>query len=191
MTKAVPRSSWLSFLYGNDYEKVLGSGCVNLSNDSSKKQALRILALILPLINLVMHFTYRPFETTYTKFTSWAMLSSNVVAFYINYASSFGQEIDKHKKTLARIHLWFEFAVALNIVVVPVYWGMLHAKEIVLVEGGEKVHLYFVHIFPAVSMFLAMLSAESLYLIVSHYLLLIPVPFVYGWVNYRQFMASG
>jgi len=42
----------------------------------------------------------------------------------------------------------FELNAGLNMVVIIIYWGTIHEKEIEKWEGMQKAHMYWVHIMP-------------------------------------------
>ena len=124
-----PQSATLKFLYGEDYETNLGSGCINFTNENennSSKFYQRILGISLPLLNLAMALALFPPRGLIAYFTNWCMIASILTVGGIMYCGSL-PDVHKHKGTLACLHLIFEFSFMCNLVVVIVYWSVLHA----------------------------------------------------------------
>ena len=80
-----------------------------------------------------MCLAYFAWITMFIKFTNWTLEMTIVFELYLLYCASFGDEIKSHKSKLACLHLLYELAFAMNLITVPIYWGIIHAK--VVFEG--------------------------------------------------------
>ena len=122
-------------------------------------------------------------------FTNWAQMITELSLILVIY---YGQkrDINSCKGTLAFIHIILEFALAFNIVVVIVYWGILHAKIKEEYEGYRLLHMYFVHSFPAVSLLL-ILKTIHFNLYENHWAFLVMFGLIYAPINYFETKARG
>ena len=125
---------------------------------------MRLVAVTLLVINIYMAVTIFEVWSLLTYFTNWAMEFSFVSVLLICYCGSYGDDACNHKKTLACVHIFYEIAFAFNLIVVIVYWGVIHATLIDTLEGEKALHMYLVHIFPTISLLLAQMSTDNLYL---------------------------
>ena len=150
-------SSILRFLYGEDYEQNLGRGCINFTKENEDKNSKffqRVIAFVLVSINLAMGLALFPLWSLIAFFTNWCMIASLLSIVMITYCGSL-PDIHLHTGKLACLHLLYEYAFMMNLVVVLVYWGALHAEVIDRFEGLYYLHMYIVHIFPAIGLWLA------------------------------------
>ena len=94
-----------------------------------------------------------PLSNLYAKFTNWAML---LTFAFISLCSYFALQTDIHKQPgkLAVLHVLYELAFAFNVLVVILYWGVIHAKKIVDFDGMIWLHFYLVHSFPAIALWM-------------------------------------
>jgi len=97
------------------------------------------------------------------------------------------QVYTKRPGLLAVHHMTFEVAVICNLVIMAVYWPMLHHSTITyLYERGEMMkvtHNHFVHIFPFATVALNFLFTDVI-ISASHTKALLPIAFTYGYKNY-------
>ena len=143
---------------------------------------IRVFAIILVLIPIIGACIYEPFRDFFTFFSNWAMLFSFAwIVLLTCFAAQREPSLGKH----AMLHVLFEFALTLNLVTVIVYWGMIHHKVIDQYEGGRRLNMYFVHIFPAVGIWLTRQTIE-LYLNPGHWKIFIPIGIVYVYINYLE-----
>ena len=127
----------LRTLYGEDYEKNLGSGCINYTkeaNDKNFRLVQRGIAFALLSTNLLLGLTLYPVWDLVAYFTNWCMMFSLLSVLMITFCGSL-TDIHLHKNKLACLHILFEFAFMMNLVTVLVYWGMIHNKLIDNFEG--------------------------------------------------------
>ena len=118
-------SSMLRFLYGSDYEHNLGEGCISFTKECEKRNLYLGLSSLLIGTNLVMTFTLFDWKSVLYMFTDWAMmLTSLSLILVLCYSQK--RDINSCKGTLAFIHIIIEFSVAFNVVVVIIYWSLLH-----------------------------------------------------------------
>ena len=170
-------------MYGQEYEKELGYGCINLSNETegkTNKLILRILAIILPSINISMSLAIAPWKAYFTFFTNWGVVATLITALFLTYCGSHGDSITQQKGKLACMHIIFEVAFAFNLIIVTVYWTVLHVHVIDDFEGASRLAMYLTHIFPAISLYFSWLSSENLYLSASHHILFLPIAIAYS-----------
>ena len=171
---------------------MLGSGCINFTkenHDRGVKLALRSIAFILVAINLSMALALFPMIGLLTFFTNWAMHFSLLTNLLVSYFGSIA-DIHLHKGKLVALHIVYEFAVISNVTVVLMYWGVIHNEVIHNFEGYIKLHMYIVHIFPALGLFLTQKSTD-MYLCTSHWILFVPVGIIYNIINYYATLQRG
>ena len=78
----------LSLLYGKDYEKNLGQGCISFANEKSEKNQrfiMRVIALILISINITMALWLFPWKNMLCLFTNWGVLITTLCTGIIMY----------------------------------------------------------------------------------------------------------
>ena len=125
----------LTLLYGKDYEKNLGKGCISFDNEKSEKSQrfiMRLIALILVSINIVMALYLFPWKNMLFMFTNWGVMITYLCTGLIMYYSTL-DHVTLGQYVFA--HLIFEFAFALNMTTFLVYWGVIHSQLIVEFEG--------------------------------------------------------
>ena len=146
----------MTLLYGQDYEKTLSTECISFSDeatDRTSRIAMRIFSLLLVSISVGMACWLFELRSLLTFMTNWAMLLSFAYIILTIIFSSITDIQSQHGK-LVGLHILYEFAFATNIITVAFYWGIIHAVAIDQFEGWKKVHMYTVHIFPAVGLWL-------------------------------------
>ena len=155
-TKKSGNSTLLATLYGEDYQTRLGSGCISFEQEEvnpSNKLFMRVLALFLLSINIVMAAVLFDLWSLLTFLTNWCVMASLFCIAFFVYCSSI-PDIKLHKGKLCAAHLLFEFASGLNLVVTLVYWCVIHHMVIENFTGARYVHMFLVHIFPALGLLL-------------------------------------
>ena len=146
-------------------------------------------ALCLPGINLLMSLILFPFYALFVFFTNWCVMGSFFCILVTIYFSSW-RGVEKHKKSLAALHLLLELSLMLNLVTVIMYWSVIHFKVIDNFSGWAYVHMFIVHIFPAFAYFMnAKVTRYSL--CPDHWKLFVPIGLVYNVVNYFEVQRSG
>ena len=103
-------------------------------------------------------------------------------------AASFYQ----YPKLLAWHHLLFEVSFIMNIVVVSVYWSMLHKESIEDCKGDLKkiINVYWAHLVPGFSV-VTNFALTDVVIRSSHYKGLSTIAILYGYVNYKETKARG
>ena len=141
------------------------------------------------ITNLSMSLSLFPPKRLLTMFTNWAQMITELGLILVIF---YGQkrDINSCKGTLAFIHIILELALAFNIVVVIVYWCMLHPKVKLEYEGYRLLHMYLVHIFPAVSLLLT-LKTIHFNLYEKHWIFLVMLGNIYAPFNYLETKARG
>ena len=131
--KAKGNSSCLKLLYGQDYEQKLGESCISFTKDCQRRNLYLGLSCLMLIINITMSISLFPLNRLLVMFTNWAQMITELSLILVIY---YGQkrDINSCKGTLAFIHIILEFALAFNIVVVIVYWSMLHVKILEMKE---------------------------------------------------------
>ena len=146
-------SAFMKFLYGKDCEL---NTCINFSDEAngrSSRLGMRIFSALIVLTSIVMACLLFELRSLMTFMTNWAMLLS---FFYIVLTIVFSSipDIQSQHGKLVGLHILYEFAFATNIITVFFYWGIIHAVAIDQFEGWKKVHMYTVHILPALGLWL-------------------------------------
>jgi len=181
------KSSVLAALYGNDYENELGSGCISFENEDLNRKTklfMRLLALGLLIINIVMSIVLFPLWSLLTFLTNWGMLVSFACILFLMYCASI-PDIKLYKRTLCAVHILFEFASILNLVIPIIYWTLIHTHVIQNFKGYQLVHMYTVHIFPTFGLFL-MYKSMDISLCANHCFLFAPITILYSVINYLE-----
>ena len=88
--------------------------------------------------------------------TNWTVLTN-----LFQMCLSIGMQIDRHTRykkeqelgkgriqVRALYHMVVELNAGLNLIVILIYWGAIHATEIKNFEGMQRAHMYWVHIMP-------------------------------------------
>ena len=126
-TKKTSPSCMLSLLYGKDYDKNLGKGCISFANENSGKNQrfiLRLIALLMVGINISMALYLFPWENMFYMFTNWGVMITFLCNGLIMYYATL-ERVTLGQYVFA--HLIFEFAFALNMTTFIVYWGVIHS----------------------------------------------------------------
>ena len=77
----------------------------------------------------------------------------------------------------------------MNLVVVTVYWSIIHASMVKELNEAEIVHMYLVHTWPAMCLLMTSMTTERIYLRSKHSVIVIPLGSVYSYVNYLGTIA--
>ena len=154
------------------------------------------LAALLISTNFTMGVTIFPLVNLFIFLTNIVMLLTCVcVLMALKNSQSWSRSSDKISTvTLTFTHILFEITTLLNCLVIGVYWSMLHPIFIARCEGRleEILHMYFVHSFPTVCLFLVYLSTERLIMNETHiYKLIQPMLPIMVIQNYAATMAKG
>ena len=131
-----------------------------------------------------MSLAIAPWKAYFTFFTNWGVVTTLITALFLTYCGSHGDSITQQKGKLACMHIIFEVAFAFNLIIVTVYWTVLHVHVIDDFEGASRLAMYLTHIFPAISLYFSWLSSENLYLSASHHILFLPIAIAYSIFNY-------
>ena len=86
----------------------------------------------------------------------------------------------------------FEVSLIMNIVVVSVYWSMLHKESIDDCKGDIKkiINVYWAHLVPGFSV-AANFAMTDVVLRSTHYKGLVVIAIIYGVVNYFETISRG
>lgn len=89
-------------------------------------------------------------------------------------------------------HILFSVALPMNLLVVSVYWTILHEKTVEEFADDPAAirHAYFVHITPAVSSIVNFMLTDVV-MKASHAKVLLPVSVIYSYINYRTTLSRG
>ena len=113
----------LKFFYGENYEHELGEGCISFTKECENRKFYLGLSFLMLCMNLVMAVILFPLKSLAVMFTNWAL---EITFLGVILVMCYGTKRDISKGTLALIHIVIEFAFAFNVVVVIIYWTMLH-----------------------------------------------------------------
>ena len=97
---------------------------------------------------------------------------------------------DKCRGWLAVTHLAFTACLFLHFVVMLVYWGMIHKKAIGDFDGLGRVHMYTVHIVPAIA-FAMNWAATDVVLFQGHRVGLTALSVLYCALNCYETLKTG
>ena len=108
---------------------------------------------------------------------------------------SFDPKIDSKPGWLTLIHMVTELATSFNVVVVMIYWSVLHNLAIETMSKEENpdvkcLHMYLVHTFPIIANLLV-LSTMDVKFATYHWKAFIPIALVYGTINCFTTLKSG
>ena len=78
----------------------------------------------------------------------------------------------------------------MNLLVVVVYWSVIHVPLVKNMSGAKLIHMYLVHSWPAICFIMTSMTIESIYLNEYHYIFSIPFCLVYCYVNYLETKAN-
>ena len=79
-----------------------------------------------------------------TYFTNWTLQLTTVFVF----GSLLCSRRPDSKPLLAVTQIAFEASMFMNLIVLIVYWSLIHVEEISKFSGYAKLHMYTVHIVP-------------------------------------------
>ena len=123
-------------------------------NNNTLPQIMRIMTMLQMITCTVCFFCF-PLVGVFVYLSNWPVFTSLV---YIALTMKLSQDKDANKKhfQLALAHFLFTFTLILNLLIVPIYWSVLHKQALVKYAGNtcQTNQLYFVHIFPSVSLFI-------------------------------------
>lgn len=146
------------------------------------------------LVNWVMVASLYDLATIVCYFTNWGLLVTTAwVALSIRCARD-TQAYTKRPGLLALHHITFEIAVIMNLVIMVVYWPILHETVIKWCyergEMGKVAHNHFVHIFPFFAVVLNFLFTD---VVISgvHTKAILPIAVTYGYKNYQATIQMG
>ena len=125
--------------------------------------------------------------------TNWMLIFNTLFLFASLMCDKLG---NKASQTLLAVHhILFQLVVPGHILVVSVYWSILHEKELQKREGLEGkeleiINLYIAHILPIVGCFGNFLITDVC-MKSSHSKVLIPIAVAYAVVNYLETKSRG
>ena len=124
-------------------------------------------------------------------FTCWAYELTIVINVLVIWYS-FDCKIDEKKGWLAVLHILIEITTMANVVVVLIYWLVIHQKAMEAFAGDQVkiVHMHLCHTFPAISN-LIILYTTDVQLVPSHWKTLVLISFIYCAINYYVTLARG
>ena len=146
------------------------------------------------LVNWVMLFSLYDLATIVCYFTNWALLLTTVWVVLSILCARDTQVYQNRPGLLALHHIFFEVAVIFNLVIMVVYWPMLHESVVTYCyQKGEMMKLYhnhFVHTFPFITIALNFLFSDVI-ISASHTKALLPIAITYGYKNYQATIQMG
>ena len=114
---------------------------------------MRLVCLFLLFIGYVLTLVTWPFYEQYTYFTNWTM-HFTTVSIVLMYNAVNTVNFKNNLRQISTNHIFYSFAIPLNLIVVSLYWNLIHHKTIGKHrEDGpwyKVVCQYWVHIVPAV-----------------------------------------
>ena len=173
---------WLSYLYTVDD---LTHKLQSFKNENSSQNLLRLVLLLINLGNVVFIVYIYNLHRLTMFFTNWTLVTT---AIYLGVAIAASRY--KTLKLLAWHHLLFEVSFIMNIVVVTVYWSMLHKESLADCQNDpyKIVNVYWAHIMPGFSI-AANFAMTDVVIRGSHYKGLVVIAALYGYVNYKETKA--
>ena len=96
-------------------------------------------------------------------------------------------------KRLAFTHILFEITAVVDLLGISVYWTQLHAGFVESMKNQfwPLTHMYLVHSFPTICLFIVYMTTEKLVIKQSHWWLLAPIVPVYASINYFETKRRG
>ena len=82
-------------------------------------------------INFYMAYYYFGVWSLVIFFTNWCLEITLSFVLYLMYCATFGEQIHSEKKKLACLHMLYELAFIMNIIVVIVYWAVIHQDLVI------------------------------------------------------------
>jgi hypothetical protein len=121
-----------------------------------------------------------------TYFTNWTLQMTTIFVLGSLLCSSRRES----KPLLAVTQIAFEASMFMNLIVLVVYWSLIHAEEITKFSGWAKFHMYTVHIVPTVA-FLINWACTDVVLHAGHGFGLNSIGLLYAIVNCIQTKRTG
>mmetsp|Transcript_3977 Transcript_3977/g.5041 ORF Transcript_3977/g.5041 Transcript_3977/m.5041 type:complete len:206 (-) Transcript_3977:75-692(-) len=150
---------------------------------------IRLAAFLLVGFNFTTSVVMFPLISLIAFFTNWCMMGSMFCVMMSAYFATI-PNIDQHKTKLAALHILLEFTFLFNLVTVLVYWTIIHSTVIDTFSGMVWVHMYIVHIFPAVAYCLNA-RVTHFELCPDHWRLFVPFGVLYAIINYMETQRRG
>ena len=132
---------FLEYCYGHHYEKRI-SELVNFEHERKMKALgkvdhlawrMRMMFLFINTVVFSFIFLFWPlneaFANIFSKFTNCNLLMTLAHQLLVIKAAS-DKRINKRPGLLAAVHITFEAALIMNIIMVSVYWTIIHKVEI-------------------------------------------------------------
>ena len=159
-----------------------GTGYIACAKHTKNKRLYQWLSALLLSINITMGALLFPLDKALSYFSNMAVLMT-----FVNVASIFctGEHkpvIKENKVKLALLHILCELTLAFNFVVMFIYWTRIHFYATRSFTGLKLLHMYLLHIFPALAQWLAF-KTINFYLCRRHIILLLPFSILYSLYN--------
>ena len=143
---------------------------------------MRVLALVLILICFA-HFSCYKFADVFIFISNWPCFTS-MGHLLLTMKLSQDKHAEKQHFQLIFAHFLFTFTLVASLIVVPIYWSVIHDKALRHFEGNtcRTNNLYFVHIFPLISLLLNWFVTD-IRLYKEQWKTFIPVWVIYSTIN--------
>ena len=178
----------LEFIYGSDYHRLLREELIVIR---SHKREIWALAVLMNVIVTGGAVAFWPLNQCFSYFTDWTMWMTFVQVLFM-FWSARKQHINNHPGWLAFTHSAYTVCLICNVIVVIIYWSLLHEKTLLRHEGniGRTYHTYISHSFPCISILLVYWINE-IRLHVPHWKGLNLIGLFYGICNYLNWKKTG
>jgi hypothetical protein len=184
----------IGFFYELDEQAGIGQHIITFKREVAERNSntqfiKRLLALALCLSCYTTQLICFTWHGLLLYFTNWTL---NVTTLFVlgSIFCSMDSNLDKSQWKLAITHLLFEAGLFMNIIVVIVYWGFLHKDGIGNFKGLEVVHMWMVHILPAISFSINHLTTDIV-IYDDHAKGLCSVGIIYSVVNAYHTITTG
>ena len=182
----------LSFIYGSDFERELGQGCISFEREQMEKNGAwrlwaRLLALALVLVNSGMSLIAIPAFAMLILLTNWIVITTTLTVFLLILWAS-DPHISQKKGKLAVLHLLYSVSLVLSQCFL-IYWVFIHPFS----EQKDpfiQMHAILVHINPLISLAIVHWTTD-IYLIESHWVSMVPIHCAYDVINFVVVRALG
>ena len=159
----------------------------SFKKDTKIHRLLRIMLLLLNLNNVLFIIYVYGLGRLSLYFTNWTLL---MTCIYLGVATVVS---DKSSYTaLAIHHILFEISLVMNVVVVCIYWSILHEESLLEAKGNilKIANCYWAHLGPAFSVWFNF--SISNHILKSNHVVAFPlIAALYGYVNYLETKKAG